>query len=233
MIQLISVSEIASSSNLSKQSIFNNLKALDIEVVKHKNKAYISNDKDLQRLLKRLEDNNKGMLTKILESDNQDIIKHGVKFINSHEASINVPLTDTIDKVVKQDVNQTDEINKQLDELIKENDRLIEDNKTLNNKVISLNAEINSLINQSEVIQLLKSQIEDLKEDKNNLTRLLDQQQRLSIDSNNRIKHLENKLVESEDIKESHSDVINHVHAESEDISNKQSQSFLSRLFKR
>lgn len=37
IIQMISVSEVASSSNLSKQSIFNNLKALDVEIVKHKN----------------------------------------------------------------------------------------------------------------------------------------------------------------------------------------------------
>ncbi|TDM39468.1 hypothetical protein ETI08_13500 [Macrococcoides goetzii] len=228
---MISVSEIASSSNLSKQSIFNNLRALDIEVVKHKNKAYIKNDEDLQRLLKRLEDNNKGMLTKILESDNQNINKHVVNLINAESSSNIIGLSDTVDEVIKQDVNEVDELNKQLDELIKENDRLIEDNKTLNNEVTSLRTELNSLDkNKSEVIELLKSQIEDLKEDKSNLTRLLDQQQRLSIDSNNRIKHLENKIVETEDIKESHS---NHVHAEREDRNNKQSQSFLSRIFKR
>lgn len=101
------------------------------------------------------------------------------------------------------------------------------------NQITSINAELNSLDkNKSEVIQLLKSQIEDLKEDKNNLTRLLDQQQRLSIDSNNRIKHLENKLVENEDIKESHSDILNYVHAEKNDRSNKQSQSILSDCLK-
>lgn len=250
MIQLISVSEVASSSNLSKQSIFNNLKALDIEIVKHKNKAYISNDEDLQRLLKRLEDNNKGMLTKILDSDNKDINKHVVKLINSHATSINIGSTDTVDKVVKQDVNEVDELNKQLDELIKENNRLIEANKTLNNKVASLNAELNSLNNQSEVIQLLKSQIGDMKQShEKEIRRLEDDKENLQNNINNLDERLEESLnlvsqqqslalklqsdLDTIEAKQSHSDVSNHVHAEREDRSNQKQSSFLSRLFKR
>lgn len=241
MIQLISVSEIASSINLSKQSIFNNLKALDIEVVKHKNKAYISNDEDLQRLLKRLEDNNKGMFTKILESDNQNINKHVVNLINAESSSNIIGLSDTVD-----------ELNKQLDELIKENDRLIENNKTLNNEVTSLRTELNSLDkNKSEVIQLLKSQIEDMKQShEKEIKRLEDDKENLQ----NNIDNLDERLKESLnlvsqqqslalklqsdldtlEVKQSQSDVSNHVNAEREDKGNqKQSQSFLSRLFKR
>lgn len=229
---MISVSEVASSSNLSKQSIFNNLKALDIEIVKHKNKAYISNEKDLQRLLKRLEDNNKGMLTKILESDNEEINKHVVNLINDTNISIVKHSTDKFDKNIKKDVNQVDEFNNRLDKLLKENIKLIEDNEKLNNKVTYLNSQFNSLTNQSEVIELLKSQIEDLKEDKINLTRLLDQQQRLAIDSNSRIKYLEKKIVESEDVKESYSDNTTHLNSK-KDIQSQNQHSFFRRLFKR
>lgn len=229
---MISVSEVASSSNLSKQSIFNNLKALDIEIVKHKNKAYISNEKDLQRLLKRLEDNNKGMLTKILESDNEEINKHVVNLINDTNISIGKHSTDKFDKNIKKDVNQVDEFNNRIDKLLKENIKLIEDNEKLNNKVTYLNSQFNSLTNQSEVIELLKSQIEDLKEDKINLTRLLDQQQRLAIDSNSRIKYLEKKIVESEDVKESYSDNTTHLNSK-KDIQSQNQHSFLRRLFKR
>lgn len=229
---MISVSEVASSSNLSKQSIFNNLKALDIEIVKHKNKAYISNEKDLQRLLKRLEDNNKGMLTKILESDNEEINKHVVNLINDTNISIVKHSTDKFDKNIKKDVNQVDEFNNRLDKLLKENIKLIEDNEKLNNKVTYLNSQFNSLTNQSEVIELLKSQIEDLKEDKINLTRLLDQQQRLAIDSNSRIKYLEKKIVESDDVKESYSDNTTHLNSK-KDIQSQNQHSFFRRLFKR
>lgn len=138
-------------------------------------------------MLKRLEDNNKGMLNKILESDNEEINKHVVNLINDTNISIGKHSTDAFDKNIKKGVNQVDELNNKLDKLLKEKVKLIEDNEKLNNEVTYLNSQLNSLTNQSEVIELLKSQIED----KINLTRLLDQQQRLAIDSNSRIKYLE------------------------------------------
>lgn len=248
--------DLATDLNVSKQTIFNNAKRLDIELIKQDNTLYIQSDDDIKRIISRV--------------------------LNNKAKALNIDVSELMnnDSSLKQSTDKEDTQDVIEDDLRDKIDNLQADNERLQN-------ELNSLNNQSEIIQLLKSQIEDMKQSQdkeikrleadkdkqiqslskdkeqyiiqvNNLNDLLKQQQQLlhnqqslALQSNEKIKALEIELNEiKEDTKHDTTDL--NVHAEDvkrdvqkdnkvdnfyrdlkEDRSNKQSQSFLSRLFKR
>lgn len=61
-----SVKELSKELEVSKQTIFNNIKRLNIETIKKDNTSFIKNDIDVEKIIQRVTHNKKNMDLKIL-----------------------------------------------------------------------------------------------------------------------------------------------------------------------
>ena len=98
-----SVKELSKELEVSKQTIFNNIKRLNIETIKKDNTSFIKNDIDVEKIIQRVTHNKKkyGFEDTITNSEK-------VKKDNSHkESKHNVQIIELLEK-------QIDTLNKQL-----------------------------------------------------------------------------------------------------------------------
>ena len=146
-----SVKEISEELEVSKQTVFNNIKRLNIETVKQDNTSFIKNDVDVEKIIQRVIRNKK---------------KYGFESTTSTEKS-----------------NDSDNTNSKFENYI----QLIE---TLKNKISILN----NKIQKQESCH--KMTIEFYRKELQERSKLLKNQQILTLESNKKIQKLENQLEE-------------------------------------
>ena len=98
-----SVKEISEELEVSKQTVFNNIKRLNIETVKQDNTSFIKNDVDVEKIIQRVIRNKKKYG---FESTN--ISSEKVKTDNKNESKYDVQIIELLEK-------QIDTLNKQLE----------------------------------------------------------------------------------------------------------------------
>lgn len=165
-----SVKEVAEICNVSKQAVFNQIKAYNIETVKVKNVAYVLHDEKVEIL-----------------------VNH---FNKDHQAE---------DKALDEVKSESTMLSKAINQN-KENDKavvnLMNTNKARNSKeeVNQLKSEIKLLSSQLEserqLTSILTSQTEKDNRQISDLTRLLENQQILALESARKVKELETELNE-------------------------------------
>jgi len=147
-----SVKELSEELTVSKQTIFNNIKRLNIETIKKENTSFVKNDSDIDKIIQRVFENKK---------------KYGYD-------------NNTIYNNEKNKVENTDAESK-------ENNKMIE---ILKEQIDTLNEQIKKQENQHE------STIEFYRNELQERSKLLENQQILTLESNKKIQKLENELEE-------------------------------------
>ena len=146
-----SVKELSKELEVSKQTIFNNIKRLNIETIKKDNTSFIKNDIDVEKIIQRVTHNKKkyGFEDNITNSEK-------VKKDNSHkEYKHNVQIIELLEK-------QIDTLNKQLEKQEKRHE---------------------------ETIEFYRKELQER-------SKLLENQQVLTLESNKKIQRLESELEE-------------------------------------
>ncbi|CIT28761.1 MULTISPECIES: DUF536 domain-containing protein [Bacilli] len=146
-----SVKELSKELEVSKQTIFNNIKRLNIETIKKDNTSFIKNDIDVEKIIQRVTHNKKkyGFEDTITNSEK-------VKKDNSHkESKHNVQIIELLEK-------QIDTLNKQLEKQEKRHE---------------------------ETIEFYRKELQER-------SKLLENQQVLTLESNKKIQRLESELEE-------------------------------------
>ena len=146
-----SVKELSKELEVSKQTIFNNIKRLNIETIKKDNTSFIKNDIDVEKIIQRVTHNKKkyGFEDTITNSEK-------VKKDNSHkESKHNVQIIELLEK-------QIDTLNKQLEKQEKRHE---------------------------ETIKFYRKELQER-------SKLLENQQVLTLESNKKIQRLESELEE-------------------------------------
>lgn len=146
-----SVKELSKELEVSKQTIFNNIKRLNIETIKKDNTSFIKNDIDVEKIIQRVTHNKKkyGFEDNITNSEK-------VKKDNSHkESKHNVQIIELLEK-------QIDTLNKQLEKQEKRHE---------------------------ETIEFYRKELQER-------SKLLENQQVLTLESNKKIQRLESELEE-------------------------------------
>lgn len=146
-----SVKELSKELEVSKQTIFNNIKRLNIETIKKDNTSFIKNDIDVEKIIQRVIHNKKkyGFEDTITNSEK-------VKKDNSHkESKHNVQIIELLEK-------QIDTLNKQLEKQEKRHE---------------------------ETIEFYRKELQER-------SKLLENQQVLTLESNKKIQRLESELEE-------------------------------------
>lgn len=146
-----SVKELSKELEVSKQTIFNNIKRLNIETIKKDNTSFIKNDIDVEKIIQRVTHNKKkyGFEDTITNSEK-------VKKDNSNkESKHNVQIIELLEK-------QIDTLNKQLEKQEKRHE---------------------------ETIEFYRKELQER-------SKLLENQQVLTLESNKKIQRLESELEE-------------------------------------
>ena len=146
-----SVKELSKELEVSKQTIFNNIKRLNIETIKKDNTSFIKNDIDVEKIIQRVTHNKKkyGFEDTITNSEK-------VKKDNSNkESKHNVQIIELLEK-------QIDTLNKQLEKQEKRHE---------------------------EAIEFYRKELQER-------SKLLENQQVLTLESNKKIQRLESELEE-------------------------------------
>ncbi len=76
-----SVKELSEKLEVSKQTVFNNIKRLNIETIKKDNTSFIKNDVDVEKIIQRVTKNKKNMGLKVL-IQTQKKLKRVIKKMN-------------------------------------------------------------------------------------------------------------------------------------------------------
>ena len=147
-----SVKELSEELTVSKQTIFNNIKRLNIETIKKENTSFVKNDSDIDKIIQRVFENKK---------------KYGYD-------------NNTIYNNEKNKVENTDTESK-------ENNKMIE---ILKEQIDTLNEQIKKQENRHE------STVEFYRNELQERSKLLENQQILTLESNKKIQKLENELEE-------------------------------------
>ena len=146
-----SVKEISKELGVSKQTIFNNIKRLDIETIKKDNTSFIKNDIDVEKIIQRVTHNKKkyGFEDTITNSEK-------VKKDNSHkESKHNVQIIELLEK-------QIDTLNKQLEKQEKRHEVTIEFyRKELQERSKLLENQQVLTLESNKKIQRLESELEE------------------------------------------------------------------------
>ena len=146
-----SVKEISKELGVSKQTIFNNIKRLDIETIKKDNTSFIKNDIDVERIIQRVTRNKKkyGFEDTLTNSEK-------VKKDNSHkESKHNVQIIELLEK-------QIDTLNKQLEKQEKRHEVTIEFyRKELQERSKLLENQQVLTLESNKKIQRLESELEE------------------------------------------------------------------------
>ena len=146
-----SVKEISKELEVSKQTIFNNIKRLNIETIKKDNTSFIKNDIDVEKIIQRVTHNKKkyGFEDTITNSEK-------VKKDNSHkESKHNVQIIELLEK-------QIDTLNKQLEKQEKRHEVTIEFyRKELQERSKLLENQQVLTLESKKKIQRLESELEE------------------------------------------------------------------------
>ena len=146
-----SVKEISKELEVSKQTIFNNIKRLNIETIKKDNTSFIKNDIDVEKIIQRVTHNKKkyGFEDTITNSEK-------VKKDNSHkESKHNVQIIELLEK-------QIDTLNKQLEKQEKRHEVTIEFyRKELQERSKLLENQQVLTLERKKKIQRLESELEE------------------------------------------------------------------------
>lgn len=146
-----SVKEISKELEVSKQTIFNNIKRLNIETIKKDNTSFIKNDIDVEKIIQRVTHNKKkyGFEDTITNSEK-------VKKDNSHkESKHNVQIIELLEK-------QMDTLNKQLEKQEKRHEVTIEFyRKELQERSKLLENQQVLTLESNKKIQRLESELEE------------------------------------------------------------------------
>lgn len=146
-----SVKEISEELEVSKQTIFNNIKRLNIETIKKDNTSFIKNDIDVEKIIQRVTHNKKkyGFEDTITNSKK-------VKKDNSHkESKHNVQIIELLEK-------QIDTLNKQLEKQEKRHELTIEFyRKELQERSKLLENQQVLTLESNKKIQSLESELEE------------------------------------------------------------------------
>lgn len=146
-----SVKEISEELEVSKQTIFNNIKRLNIETIKKDNTSFIKNDIDVEKIIQRVTHNKKkyGFEDTITNSKK-------VKKDNSHkESKHNVQIIELLEK-------QIDTLNKQLEKQEKRHEVTIEFyRKELQERSKLLENQQVLTLESNKKIQRLESELEE------------------------------------------------------------------------
>ena len=146
-----SVKEISKELGVSKQTIFNNIKRLDIETIKKDNTSFIKNDIDVEKIIQRVTRNKKkygfeDTLTnseKVKNDNSQKESKHGVQIIELLEKQI-----DTLNKQLEKQEKRHEVTIEFYRKELQERSKLLE-----NQQVLALES--------NKKIQKLESQLEE------------------------------------------------------------------------
>ena len=146
-----SVKELSKELEVSKQTIFNNIKRLNIETIKKDNTSFIKNDIDVEKIIQRVTHNKKkyGFEDTITNSEK-------VKKDNSHkESKHNVQIIELLEK-------QIDTLNKQLEKQEKRHEVTIEFyRKELQERSKLLENQQVLTLESNKKIQRLESELEE------------------------------------------------------------------------
>ena len=146
-----SVKELSKELEVSKQTIFNNIKRLNIETIKKDNTSFIKNDIDVERIIQRVTRNKKKYGFEDTNTNSEKVKKD-----NSHkESKHNVQIIELLEK-------QIDTLNKQLEKQEKRHE---------------------------ETIEFYRKELQER-------SKLLENQQVLTLESNKKIQRLESELEE-------------------------------------
>lgn len=149
-----SVKELSKELEVSKQTIFNNIKRLNIETIKKDNTSFIKNDIDVEKIIQRVTHNKKkyGFEDTITNSEK-------VKKDNSHkESKHNVQIIELLEK-------QIDTLNKQLEKQEKRHEKTIEFyRKELQERSKLLENQQVLTLESNKKIQRLESELEEEKQ---------------------------------------------------------------------
>ena len=145
-----SVKEISKELGVSKQTIFNNIKRLDIETIKKDNTSFIKNDIDVERIIQRVTRNKKkygfeDTLTnseKVKNDNSQKESKHGVQIIELLEKQI-----DTLNKQLEKQEKRHEVTIEFYRKELQERSKLLENQQVL---ALESNKKIQKLENQLE-----------------------------------------------------------------------------------
>lgn len=144
-----SVKEISKELGVSKQTIFNNIKRLDIETIKKDNTSFIKNDIDVERIIQRVTRNKKkygfeDTLTnseKVKNDNSQKESKHGVQIIELLEKQI-----DTLNKQLEKQEKRHEVTIEFYRKELQERSKLLENQQVLalesNKKIQRLESEL-------------------------------------------------------------------------------------------
>ena len=146
-----SVKELSKELEVSKQTIFNNIKRLNIETIKKDNTSFIKNDIDVEKIIQRVTHNKKkyGFEDNITNSEK-------VKKDNSHkESKHNVQIIELLEK-------QIDTLNKQLEKQEKRHEVTVEFyRKELQERSKLLENQQVLALESNKKIQRLESELEE------------------------------------------------------------------------
>ncbi|MGJ0123798.1 DUF536 domain-containing protein (plasmid) [Staphylococcus hominis] len=146
-----SVKELSKELEVSKQTIFNNIKRLNIETIKKDNTSFIKNDIDVEKIIQRVTHNKKKYGFEDTNTNSEKVKKD-----NSHkESKHNVQIIELLEK-------QIDTLNKQLEKQEKRHE---------------------------ETIEFYRKELQER-------SKLLENQQVLTLESNKKIQRLESELEE-------------------------------------
>ena len=146
-----SVKELSKELEVSKQTIFNNIKRLNIETIKKDNTSFIKNDIDVEKIIQRVTHNKKKYGFEDTSTNSEKVKKD----ISHKESKHNVQIIKLLEK-------QIDTLNKQLEKQEKRHE---------------------------ETIEFYRKELQER-------SKLLENQQVLTLESNKKIQRLESELEE-------------------------------------
>ena len=146
-----SVKEISKELGVSKQTIFNNIKRLNIETIKQDNTSFIKNDVDVENIIERVTKNKKKYGFENTNT-NSEKVKKGTKKI---ESQYDIQIIELLEK-------QIDTLNKQLEKQEKRHETTIEFyRKELQERSKLLENQQVLALESNKKIQKLESQLEE------------------------------------------------------------------------
>lgn len=206
---LTSVIELSEQYNISKQAVFKHIKSLDIDIIKVKNKAYL-NAEDVNKITKKLQETNVvNVVNEVNETVdkvnevNEKVVKHSqneVDEVDKKEITADAH-TQNVLLGLQNDKEEVERLKRELELRVNE----VNEYKT---KYEVKNAELNIIKDtlkemsntKQEYYQLMQEkdkQISKLNSTLDEQQKLLYNQQSLALQSNDKIKQLEEKLEKS------------------------------------
>ena len=232
-----SVKEISKELGVSKQTIFNNIKRLDIETIKKDNTSFIKNDIDVEKIIQRVTRNKKkygfeDTLTnseKVKKDNSQKESKHNVQIIELLEKQI-----DTLNKQLEKQEKRHEVTVEFYRKELQERSKLLENQQVLtlesNKKIQRLESELeeerqlNYSANKRQdfEVQETRDNTDSIKIDSDNQEEKIVSQFSDASKDKNEYKQQNSELTKDDKLDDQKEDMINENHSK---------KSFWSRIF--